>query len=125
MTLSNSIVYKKRRHALKKFVYLLTVGCAVLVLQVAMVAAQAVPNMPPPGAPGGPPPGAPGGPPPAGGAPLAEPDLDAMSDAELEALFADAPEGDAAPAPGTAPMGAPPMGTAPMGAPPMGAPPVR
>ena len=82
---------------MKKFVYLLTVGCAVLVLQVAMVAAQAVPNMPPPGAPGGPPP--------AGGAPLAEPDLDAMSDAELEALFADAPEGDAAPAPGTAPRG--------------------
>ena len=62
---------------MKKFVYLLTVGCAVLVLQVAMVAAQAVPNMPPPGAPGGPPMGAPGGPPPAGGAPVAAPDLEA------------------------------------------------
>ena len=116
---------------MSRLVCFLIAGLAVVALQATTVEAQVGnPNMPPlmapPGAPGGPPMGAPGGPPPAGGAPLAEPDLDAMTDAELEAMFAEAPEGDAAPPPpGTAPMGAPgapPMGAPPMGAPPMGAP---
>ena len=118
---------------MSRLVCFLIAGLAVAALQATAVEAQVGnPNMPPLMAP----PGAPGGPPPAGGAPLAEPDLDAMSDAELEAMFAEAPEEDAAMppggpggpqmgAPGAPPMGAPPMGAPPMGAPPMGAPPVR
>jgi len=102
----------------KKIIYFLMVSCAVLALQVATVSAQAPVNMAPPtGAPGAP------------TAPPAEPDLDKMTDAELEAMFAEAPEDDAAAAaapvaPG-GPAGAPPMGAPPMGAPPMGAPPAR
>jgi hypothetical protein len=101
----------------KKIIYFLMVSCAVLALQVATVSAQAPVNMAPPtGAPGAP-----------GGTPPAEPDLDKMTDAELEAMFAEAPEDDAAaaPAPPGGPAGAPPMGAPPMGAPPMGAPPAR
>ena len=96
---------------MKKIIYFLMVSCAVLALQVATVAAQAPVNMAPPT-----------------GAPVAEPDLDAMSDAELEAMFAEAPEDDAPVAPGGpngTPPGAPPMGAPPMGAPPFGAPPAR
>ena len=102
---------------MSRLVCFLIAGLAVVALQATTVEAQVGnPNMPPLMAP----PGAPGGPPPAGGAPLAEPDLDAMSDAELEAMFAEAPEGDAAPPAGGAPgaPGAPPMGAPPMGAPP-------
>ena len=102
---------------MKKIIYFLMVSCAVLALQVATVAAQAPVNMAPPtGAPGGAPTAVP-----------AEPDLDKMTDAELEAMFAEAPEDDAAVAPVApgGPGGAPPMGAPPMGAPPMGAPPAR
>ena len=97
---------------MKKIIYFLMVSCAVLALQVATVAAQAPVNMAPPtGAPGAP------------AAVPAEPDLDKMTDAELEAMFAEAPEDDAPVAPG-GPNGTPP-GAPPMGAPPMGAPPAR
>ena len=93
---------------MKKIICFLMISCAFLALQVATVAAQVPVNMAPPmGAPGAP------------GAPVEEPDLDAMSDAELEAMFAEAPEDDAPVAPGG------PGGTPPMGAPPMGAPPAR
>jgi hypothetical protein len=103
----------------KKIIYFLMVGCAVLVLQAATVAAQApVPNMPPPmappmGDPNMPPPmgGAPGVPAPMGGEP-GEPDLDSMTDEELEKMFADAPEEDAGAAPGV-PGGIPPVGAPP------------
>ena len=80
---------------MKKFVYFLMVGCAVTALQVATVAAQeGDPNMPPPM-------GDPNMPPPLDDADLG--DLDAMSDADLEALFADAPEEDGAMPPGDMP----------------------
>ena len=119
---------------MKKIIYFLMVGCAVLVLQAATVAAQApVPNMPPPmappmGDPNMPPPmgGVPGVPAPMGGAPgvpapmggePGEPDLDSMTDEELEKMFADAPEEDAGVAPGV-PGGIPPVGAAPVGVPP-------
>ena len=101
---------------MKKIIYFLMVSCAVLALQVATVSAQAPVNMAPPtGAPGGAPTAVP-----------AEPDLDKMTDAELEAMFAEAPEDDAAVAPVApgGPGGTPP-GAPPMGAPPMGAPPAR
>ena len=102
---------------MKKIIYFLMVSCAVLALQVATVAAQApAPNMAPPmGAPVDP------------EAVPGEPDLDSMTDAELEAMFADAPEedGSLAPVAPGGPGGAPPMGAPPMGAPPMGAPPAR
>ena len=100
---------------MKKIIYFLMVSCAVLALQVATVAAQAPVNMAPPA-------GAPGAPEAVPG----EPDLDSMTDAELEAMFADAPEDDGAAAPVTpgGPGGTPP-GAPPMGAPPMGAPPAR
>ena len=100
---------------MKKIIYFLMVSCAVLALQVATVAAQAPVNMAPPtGAPGAP------------EAVPGEPDLDSMTDAEFEAMFADAPEDDGAAAPVTpgGPGGTPP-GAPPMGAPPMGAPPAR
>ena len=73
---------------MNRLVCFLIVGLAVIALQATTVEAQGGdPNMPPPM-------GDPNMPPPLDDADLG--DLDAMSDADLEALFADAPEEDGA-----------------------------